>query len=66
MEMPVNKLVRSIKHKSKHKIHYENIDKDLLILLNRVTNKVVKSYYKDVFLQFKDFTRKLAYLNMAA
>lgn len=64
MEMSINYLIRSIKYKSKYRIHYETIDRNLLTFINRVTNKVVKDYYKDLFIQFKDYSRKLAFLNM--
>lgn len=66
MDMPLGQLVKNIKYESKFRIHYENIDPDLLQLINSVSNGTVSSFYKDTMITFKDFTKKLAFLNMGA
>ena len=54
---PIRELIFHIKDKSRFRITFEELDPKLLLQVNDITNKNVKDFHQDNFIDFKNFLR---------
>ena len=56
---PIRELIFHLKRKSRFRITFEELDDRLLDQVNDITNKNVKDFHQDNFIDFKNFNREL-------